>query len=214
MVMSQQSMARQEADHDDLFSEAIALISRVLWRRIRTADTENVPQSADVDELAPARLQSVDEILIGTRANGWLSIYWDQSWMVQFNEMNQLRRAYVDPCLYRAQGGTLSRLKRHRNQHETSLLRHDLHEAELRRFLASISQRLRETFALLDLPDSADFTTFQLASIAHPIDSIQPEVAEQPETIHSTLTAKTLVARLGQICVQKLVIAEPPRGRH
>ncbi len=214
MVMSQQSMARQEADHDDLFSEAIALISRALWRRIRTADTENVPQSADVDELAPARLQSVDEILIGTRANGWLSIYWDQSWMVQFNEMNQLRRAYVDPCLYRAQGGTLSRLTRHRDQHETSLLRHDLHEAELHSFLASISQRLRETFALLDRPDSAELGTFRLVSMVHPMDSIQPQDAGQLEKMDSTFLARSLVTRLGQICCQKLVIAEPPRGRH
>ncbi|QDV29420.1 hypothetical protein Spb1_13240 [Planctopirus ephydatiae] len=207
-------MARQEADHDDLFSEAIALTSRALWRRIRPDYPANGQRSDDPDDPAPARLQSVDEILIGTRANDWLSIYWDQSWMVQFNQMNQLRRAYVDPCLYRAQGGTLSRLKRHRNQHETSLLRHDLKEAELHSFLASISRRLTETLALLDRPEPPELGTFQLVSMVHPLDSIQPQDAGQPETIHSTLTAKTLVARLGQICVQKLVIAEPPRGRH
>ncbi|ADG66382.1 hypothetical protein Plim_0534 [Planctopirus limnophila DSM 3776] len=207
-------MARQEADHDDLFSEAIALTSRALWKRIRPDHPANCQHSDDLDDPAPARLQSVKEILIGTRANDWLSIYWDQSWMVQFNEMNQLRRAYVEPCLYRAQGGTLSRLTRHRNPHETSLLRHDLNEAELHSFLASNSQQLTETFALLDCLESGEFKTFQLASFVHPIDSIQPEVAEQPETIHSTLTARSLVARLGQICMQKLVIAEPPRGRH
>ncbi len=207
-------MARQEADHDDLFSEAIALTSRALWKRIRPDHPANGQHSDDLEDPAPARLQSVDEILIGTRANDCLSIYWDQSWMVQFNEMNQLRRAYAEPCLYRAQGGTLSRLTRHRNPHETSLLRHDLNEPELHSFLASISRRLTETFALLDRPDSAELKTFQLASFVHPQASIQPADSRPPETIPSTYLARTLVARLGRISAQKLVIAEPPRGRH
>lgn len=207
-------MARQEADHDDLFSEAIALTSRALWKRTRPDHMANGQHSDDLDDPAPARLQSVDEILIGTRANDWLSIYWDQSWMVQFNEMNQLRRAYVEPCLYRAQGGTLSRLTRHRNPHETSLLRHDLNEAELHSFLASNSQRLTETFALLEHPEPPELGTFQLVSMVHPMDSIQPQDAGPPEKMDSTFLARSLVTRLGQICCQKLVIAEPPRGRH
>ncbi len=102
-------MSRNEADRDDLLAEVVALTRRV---ELRT------PSHGE-------------PVVIGFRANGWLSIYFGSDPMYQFDESGQLRRAFVGGLLYRTQGTTLAQLRRERSASETTLLRRDLTELEL-----------------------------------------------------------------------------------
>lgn len=105
-------MARVESDREDLMAEAVALVRRV---ELRT----------------PGRDETV---VVGFRANGWLSIYLGPDLMYQFDEQGRLRRAFIDGLLYRTQGTTLAQLRRERSDVETTLLRRDLTESELTEF--------------------------------------------------------------------------------
>ena len=193
-------MARQEADRDDLFSEATALTTRALWKRFpsRGFQSSQLRHGQPEFEVNSSRLDAFDEVLIGTRENTWLSVYWDQSWMVQFNEVDRIRRAFVEPDLYRSQGGTMSRLRRRRTPHETALLRHDLNAQELTEFLKGLSQRLNETIELIESCRSGEREGFQLVSIVAPENSVL------------SAQLQTLLNRLHQICQRGLEIAEPP----
>ena len=102
-------MSRNEADRDDLLAEVVALTRRV---ELRT------PSHGE-------------PVVIGFRANGWLSIYFGSDPMYQFDESGQLRRAFVGGLLYRTQGTTLAQLRRERSASESTLLRRDLTELEL-----------------------------------------------------------------------------------
>lgn len=105
-------MALHETDREDLWAEAVSLTSR--------AELLFAPSS--------------EPILVGFRENGWFSVYFGQDVMLQFTPEGGLRRAYRAGELYRTQGTTLGRLRRHRTAKETSLLRHDLSEEELHDF--------------------------------------------------------------------------------
>lgn len=105
-------MARVESDREDLLREAVALVRRM--------------------ELQPAGDDPA--IVVGYRATGWLSIYFGQDMMYQFDERGRLRRAYVDGLLYRTQGTALAQLRRQRTESETLLVRRDLEGDELAAF--------------------------------------------------------------------------------
>lgn len=115
-------MARHESDREDLWAEAVALVSR-----------------------AELRLAGRTEpLLVGRRQNGWWSIYFGQDVMLQFTADGQLRRAFRDGNLYRTQGETLARLTRERTATETILLRHDLTVEELAEFQSWMHAMLNE----------------------------------------------------------------------
>jgi hypothetical protein len=115
-------MARHEADREDLWAEAVSLVSR-----------------------AELMLEGSSEpILAGFRDNGWFSIYFGQDVMLQFTPDGGLRRAYRQGDLYRSQGTTLARLRRQRTAEETTLLRFDLPPDELKEFRAWMIQTMDE----------------------------------------------------------------------
>jgi hypothetical protein len=105
-------MARVESDREDLMAEVIALVRRIELQ-------------------VPGQDQPV---IVGFRANGWLSIYFGPDPMYQFDQQGRLRRAFVGGLLYRTQGSTLAQLRRQRTDVETTLLRRDLTEVELVEF--------------------------------------------------------------------------------
>jgi len=113
-------MARNEADREDLFAEARALVRRV--------------EAVSVSGTLP--------ILLGVRETGWLSIYLGPDLMYQFDADGRLRRAFHGGQLYRTQGTTLARLLRVRTDHETTLQRHDLSPEELDEFQQGMRQDL------------------------------------------------------------------------
>lgn len=97
-------MARVEADRDDLMREAIALVRRIELQ-------------------APGETQP---IVVGFRTSQWLSLYFGQDLMYQFDELGRLRRAFEEGFLYRSEGTCLAKLQRQRSVGETTLVRRDL----------------------------------------------------------------------------------------
>lgn len=114
-------MARTESDREDLLREAVALVRRA-------------------ELIGP---DEPDLLVIGFRETGWLSIYFGQDLMYQFDELGRLRRAYVDGLLYRTQGRVLAQLRRERTETETALVRRDLDEDSLHEFRNRLHTRLR-----------------------------------------------------------------------
>lgn len=105
-------MARNEADREDLWAEAIGLSER-----------------------AELRITGFDQpLLAGFRDTGVFSVYFGQDVMLQFTPDGGLRRAFREGTLYRSGGRTLAQLKRHRSESTSELLRHDLAGTELRQF--------------------------------------------------------------------------------
>ena len=118
-------MSRNETDREDLMAEATALRRRVELQ-------------------VPGEAQSV---IAGFWDAGRVSIYFGPDPVYHFDEQGRLRRAFEAGRLYRTQGTTLARLTRERTDETTSLVRHDLSDAELQDFLAvmrSRSQKLQE----------------------------------------------------------------------
>lgn len=119
-------MARNQHDREDLIAEATALIDRIELQTRNEAGGDH------------------DIVFAGFRKNGFLSIYFDQDLHYQFDHDGCLRRAYVDPYLYRASYGNLSQLKRQRADDQTILERTDLDTVQAREFVNSYQRRLRD----------------------------------------------------------------------
>lgn len=83
--------------------------------------------------------------MAGKRSDGRWSVFFGGDPVYHFDADNLLRRAFFRDQLYRSQGQTLCRLRRHESETETVLLRHDLSESELAEFRAHAC----ELFALL-----------------------------------------------------------------
>lgn len=117
-------MARNEKHREDLIAEATALVDRIELQMPETSEKES------------------QIIFAGFRSNGFLSIYFGQDLHYQFDLDGRLRRAFVDPDLYRASYGKLSRLERRRSDDQTVLVRTDLDDQQSLEFINSCHQRL------------------------------------------------------------------------
>jgi hypothetical protein len=139
-------MAREEHDREDLLREATALVER-----------------------AELRFPHVREpVVIGFRRDGCGSIYLGAEPTWHFNTQNELRRAYIEGRLVKAERGRLVSLERRRAKGQVQLLRHELNDAETAALLASLqnavaqlSNSLNEaTFELVgQVPESSDVVT-------------------------------------------------------
>ena len=123
-------MARDESNREDLLREATALVERI----------ELIPNGATID----------GHIVAGFRRNGALSIFFGQDPVYQFNAAGELRRAYNDGKLLKADRGRLSALQRVRTQNEVRLVRHELDESVENEFMAQIANQLQALAALFD----------------------------------------------------------------
>jgi hypothetical protein len=121
-------MPRDEQDREDLLREATALVERI--------------------ELVPAAGEpNAEPIVIGFRRNGGLSIFFGADPVYQFNPAGELRRAYRDGLLYKAERGRLVSLARTRTPREVQLVRKEPTEHENHEFVARMQGRLRELAA-------------------------------------------------------------------
>lgn len=127
-------MARQETDREDLLREATALVERA-------------------ELLVPGRREPV---VVGFRRDGSFSVFFGGDPVYQFNTAGELRRAFVEGLLIKADQGRLASLRRERHDRETLLLRHDLSEAEQAQFLSAAARDLRE------LAHSLEQSSYQL----------------------------------------------------
>jgi hypothetical protein len=125
-------MARDEHDREDLLTEAKALVQRVSLRP----------------------MQGADQVVLGFRRDGGAAFYLSGDRVYQFNSSGELRRAFVDGLLYKAERGALAALRRERTARAVSLVRHELSAREQQAFLADVRQALdalRESLARRDL---------------------------------------------------------------
>lgn len=120
-------MARQEQDREDLLREATALVQR-----------------AELDCASFA-----ETVVVGFRRDGSGSLFFGADPVYQFNTHGQLRRAYKDGLLIKAERGRLASLDRRRREGRVELVRHDLDDAETSSLLADAAEilaLLREDF--------------------------------------------------------------------
>ncbi len=114
-------MAREEADREDLLRDATALVERIELRGAAGGPG----------------------VVCGFRRCGAASFFLGSDPVYQFNSAGQLRRAFVDGLLYKADRGQLVALRRARTASGSSLLSHALSDAEQVRFLATAEHHLR-----------------------------------------------------------------------
>ena len=114
-------MAREEVDREDLLRDARALVRRI--------------------ELTPRRDNDAP-VVIGFRENGAASFYFGTNPSFHFNTLGELRRAYVDDRLLKAERGRLVSLRRLRTAGEVQLLRTELDDEQIAGFLQTVQLRL------------------------------------------------------------------------
>ena len=113
-------MARQEHEREDLLREATALVQRIAL----LADDSTA-------------------VVVGFRGDGSGSIYVGDDLAYHFNSENELRRAYVDGELLKAEGGGLIALRRQRTKREVQLLRRSLDPTQSAKHLERLAQCVR-----------------------------------------------------------------------
>jgi hypothetical protein len=114
-------MARVPEEREELLREARALVVRA---------------EMDVD--------GFDEpVVVGFRPSGATSFYFGQDIVYQFNTASELRRAYLDGEMYKAEERKLIRLSPMRTDESLELLSHELTSAETTEFLFSFAARIR-----------------------------------------------------------------------
>ncbi len=114
-------MAKQEELREDLIAEATALVDRIEFQ---------VPDRAGV-------------IVAGFRRQvGAVSTYFDQDPAFHFNSTGELRRAYCDGNVIKAENRRLISLSKIRDNGGLSLVRHEMSPSEQRRFLDDLQIRL------------------------------------------------------------------------
>jgi hypothetical protein len=113
-------MARQEEEREDLLSEATALIHRASF------------------QIAG----ETSEIFVGFRRDGCGSVYFGTDPAYHFNSRVELRRAYADDRLIKAEDGRLVALRRHRTASAVQLVRQEFDELETQEFCQEAHRRL------------------------------------------------------------------------
>lgn len=124
-------MAHNESAREDLLREATALVERVEL---------SVPAFAE-------------PIVAGFRRDGSISFFMGADSVYQFNSAGELRRAFVDGLLIKAEGGRLLSLRRERSQGVTALLRRELDDAETAGFLERMQKELGKLRVALSAGD-------------------------------------------------------------
>lgn len=117
-------MARDEQPREDLLAEATALVERI--------------------ELA--RPDGAARVVIGFRRDGAPSIYFGEDPAYHLNAAGQLRRAYLDGKLFKAERGQLIAIERVRTERQVQLHSHPLDAAEAAAFVENLVSRA-ETLA-------------------------------------------------------------------
>ena len=113
-------MARQESDREDLIREATALVERV------ELQLEELPEP----------------VVVGFRRDGSCSIFWGADPVYQFTTDYNLRRAYRQGLLIKAEQGALVSLDRRRSAGQVSLVRHVLSATDAASLVDELQQHL------------------------------------------------------------------------
>ena len=123
-------MASQPQDRENLLRDATAFTTRLQLQ---------VPSQG-----------RTTEVFAGFRQGGAASFYFDQDPVYHFNTAGQLRRAFVDGYLVKAEAGRLVRLHRQRTESESAMIRDEMTSAEQQAFCQTVLlalQQLQQTLA-------------------------------------------------------------------
>ena len=136
-------MAREEHDREDLLAEATALVERAELRVAGEAES----------------------VIAGFRRDGSASIYFGADLAYHVNSADELRRAFRQGLLYKAERGKLVALERRWVPGKVQLLRRELSDVETQAFLNEAVERLTRLHSILSggdwqllgqVPKSAD----------------------------------------------------------
>jgi hypothetical protein len=136
-------MARHEQDREDLLAEAKALVERA---SLRIAGRD-------------------DDVVVGFRRDAGVSFYFGAERVYHFNSQAQLRRAFFDGLMFKADKGQLISLRRERQDRVVELVSHVLDPAATRSFLTEVRRHLEAlgdaltagTFSVVgQVPEHAD----------------------------------------------------------
>lgn len=149
-------MARQESDREDLLREATALVERI--------------------ELAPTAGEGA-HVVVGFRRDGAASIYFGADPAYHFNAAGELRRAYSDGLLIKAERGRLISLDRVRQADEVQLLRREMPVEAEQKFLGELIERMR--MLLLQLRDRQLVSVGQMPADADVLGPVMAWLADR-----------------------------------
>jgi hypothetical protein len=122
-------MARREIPKEDLVRDATAFAVRAELRR-----SEGDP----------------NWIFVGLRDDGGGSVYFGDDEFYAFNAKSELRRAFVDERLYKAEGGRLISMRRARTEDASVLASETLSTEEQDALVQSLTERIRQLARQLD----------------------------------------------------------------
>lgn len=163
-------MAREEHDRENLLRDATAFVER-----IELAQSDDSPASGH-------------PIFIGFRESGAASVYFGTDPVYHFNSRSQLRRAFCDGLLLKAEHGRLVSLRRVRQADEVQLLRRELPHDEAAMILTGVRQRMQELKFVCDrksftivgqMPEDIDVLTHVVDWLGQ-CDDVQ--IADAPHT--------------------------------
>ena len=83
-----------------------------------------------------------EPMILGVRRDGCLSIYLSADEAYHFNTRHELRRAYLDGRLLKAEQHRLVALTRNRTATEVQLVRHEFTDAEMQQLLSRLQQSI------------------------------------------------------------------------
>ena len=122
-------MASQSQDRENLLRDATAFATRV--------------------QLLVSWGDRSEVVFAGFRAGGAASFYFDQDPVYHFNTAGQLRRAYVDDFLVKAEAGQLVRLRRQRSKNESVMIRDEMTTDQQQTFCQKAFQQFQELLQVI-----------------------------------------------------------------
>jgi hypothetical protein len=158
-------MSRRESDREDLLREATALVERAEIR---------IPGYTD-------------PIVIGFRRDGSASFYFGADPVYQFNSVGELRRAYINGLLYKAERRQMVALHLKRSETDVALVRHELTGEEISALLELLQQHMERLQVALEtgthtlvgqVPDDCDIMTRIIDCLV--AFSSSPRIANKP----------------------------------
>lgn len=152
-------MAREEQDREDLLAEAKALIERISLRLGNDAE----------------------ETVVGFRRDGSASVFFGPQPVYQLNSQDQLRRAFADGLIYKAEAGRLVALRRQRTEQAVELVRRVLNDAEAQQFVAEMHRQLDRLQTALGQSDFA--LVGQVPETTNVVDRVRQWIAGLPPSI-------------------------------
>jgi len=156
-------MARREADREDLLREATALVERVELQ---------IPGWPE-------------PIVCGFRRDGAISFFFGADPVYQFNTSGQLRRAFLQGRIHKAENGHLVALTRERTATEVSLVRHECTRAEEEAILNDARSTLTRLHTALTTG------TFTISGQVPPNANITPRIEHWLSTLPPVLPIAT-----------------------